>query len=228
MHTVNWTRRDTIALLVIPAEFLISSLLLKIIPTDSYVAALIPLALNVAAFFFLLHLYKDFFTTEWQRFRSEHFARRLLLCFLGTLVVYALLLGTRSVINQSQAASVLAEATGGVPYPLVLIASLGPLFAPLTEELIFRHLLFYKFRDNTLLLVVMCLVSAFLFGAIHYNNFGGNLALTIPYMIVALSYNLIYYFSKNIFFTMTIHFFFNTIQSLLPTLALPILSLFVS
>lgn len=135
--------------------------------------------------------------------------------------MYFILAGVRGLAGIPQSAGIMQEVTGGLPYGIFLIAAATPILAPLTEEVVFRHVLFYKFKNKLPLRVIMCLFSAFLFGAIHISNFGGELFLTVPYMVVGLVYNLIYYFSKNIWASITVHFMFNAVQSVIPVLILP-------
>jgi membrane protease YdiL (CAAX protease family) len=102
----------------------------------------------------------------------------------------------------------------------MMVGSLPPIIAPFLEELTFRHLLFYKFHKVKILYFVFFIVSSFLFGAMHLNNFQGDFLLTIPYMLVAVFLALVYAKTKNIWYPLGIHFVFNLTNSLLPTILL--------
>lgn len=223
MNSVKWRVKDTIALLVIPLELILGTLLIKTVAGQNLITgALVPLLLKIISLLIIIFLYKELLREHWVIFKKRLWLK-LLFCGVGAAAMYFVLSGTRWVIGIPQSAQVLQEVTGGLPYGVFLLASVTPLLAPVTEEIIFRHVLFYKFKDSLPLRILMFFVSAFLFGAIHINNFGGNLWLTIPYMVVALVYNVIYYFTKNIWFSITIHLIFNSIQSIIPALLIPFL-----
>jgi membrane protease YdiL (CAAX protease family) len=131
--------------------------------------------------------------------------------------------GVRWLAGIAQSAEVWDEITGGIPFGLFLLAASAPVLAPITEEIVFRHVLFYKFRGRPVLCALMCVCSAVLFGAIHYNNFDGDLFLTVPYMAIAVIYNLLYLFSKNIWTSTMTHLIFNFSQSLLPAMLIPLI-----
>jgi membrane protease YdiL (CAAX protease family) len=60
----------------------------------------------------------------------------------------------------------------------------------------------------------MFVLSAILFGLVHWNNFDGNIVAMIPYMAVGAWYALIYYWSRNIWQNILTHFLFDFIQFL--------------
>ena len=223
MEKINWKIKDTLILFVIPLELALGAFLSTTSLTSNLmVAALLPFTLKLLSLIITIVLFHQLLREDWSAFKKK-FWIKLILCALAAGSMYFVLSGMRHLVGISQSAEVMKEVTGGLPYGIFLIAVATPILAPLTEEIIFRHVLFYKFKDNLILQILMCLVSAFLFGAIHINNFGGNLFLTIPYMAVAFVYNAIYYFTKNIWITITIHFLFNFAQSIVPALLIPFL-----
>ena len=224
MKNVIWQRRDSLALLVIPLELTLGWLANKTSLDDApYLAAVVPFALKFLSVALMLFLFHDLFRTDWKLYK-QHLWQKLLFSAAGVAVVYFLLASARWLTGHVQSfASSMDSITGGLPYGLYLLASASPLLAPITEETVFRHVLFYRWKDSPPLRVVSCLVSAILFGAVHLNNFGGNLLATVPYMVIGLYYNLLYYFTKNIWTTTVIHLIFNFIQSLLPALLIPLL-----
>ena len=58
----------------------------------------------------------------------------------------------------------------------------------------------------------MFLLSSFLFGLAHWNNFNGDIFKMIPYMVVGAWFAIIYYKSKNIWQNIMTHFFFDFLQ----------------
>jgi membrane protease YdiL (CAAX protease family) len=88
--------------------------------------------------------------------------------------------------------------------------------------------LFFKFLKHKFLVPILLIVSSFLFWVIHLNNFGGNLLLTVPFMVTGVYFALIYYFTKNIWYSISIHFISNFALSVLPTIYLLIMSNFIT
>jgi membrane protease YdiL (CAAX protease family) len=114
---------------------------------------------------------------------------------------------------------------GGTNMLLILIASLSPLAAPFIEELVFRHLLMYKFRNHTrVVLIGAIIISSILFGVMHYVNFNALLP-TVPYMVIGAVFCGIYLFFKNIWFSTIIHLLFNAMNSIGAVLLLLFLQL---
>ncbi len=220
---VDWRLRDTIALLVIPLELTIGWLLGKTSLTDNLIfASLLPLLLKAVSMLVIILLYHKLLAEDWRLFRKRLWLK-LLICAAMAVCMTFVLSGVRGLVGVAQSAEALDAVTGGVPFGLFLLAAFTPVMAPVTEEIVFRHVLFYKFRERTALCFLMCVVSSFLFGAIHYNNFGGNLLLTVPYMVIACLYNLLYLFTKNIWTSTMTHLIFNFAQSVIPALMIPII-----
>lgn len=220
---IEWKKRDTLGLLVIPLEMGLGYFLVSVLSGSSMVVlSLIPFCLKLLSLILIIFLYRDLLAESWSRF-TKRLWLKLILCIAAAAAMYFVLSGVRSLVGIAQSAGILESVTGGLPYGIFLLVSFTPVLAPITEEIVFRHILFYKFKERMAWRVVMCLVSAFLFGAVHLANFGGNLLLTVPYMVVALTYNLVYYFSKNIWTSITIHMIFNFVQSMLPAILIPFL-----
>lgn len=220
MKEINWKVRDTVALFMVPYELCLGRLLLVLpLAQNTTFAALLPLLIKVLSLCIIAFLYRDLLKADGNAFKRRAWLK-LLLCAGAAYAITWVLKGARWTLGIPQSAELLESVTDGLPLWLFIMTSLSPIMAPLTEEMIFRHALFYKFRTNKTLCAIMLIVSAFLFGAVHLGNFGGNLLLTVPYMVVGLVYNLIYFFTKNIWYTISIHFMFNFAQSVLPTIFL--------
>ncbi|HBU12359.1 MAG TPA: hypothetical protein DEB31_06425 [Clostridiales bacterium] len=224
MNNINWRKRDTLALFVIPLEFLLGWLFVTFVHINNpNISALIPFIAKLISLVLIIILFHELLASDGRDFKKRLWLK-LLICLGIAFLMRFVLSGVRGLLHIPQSAETLKMLTGGLPYGLFLLASFTPVLAPITEEVVFRHVLFYKFKDSRVLRVIMCIVSAFAFGAIHFNNFSGNLLLTVPYMVIALLYNLIYYFTGNIWYSTTIHLIFNFSQSVIPALSLPFIA----
>lgn len=162
-----------------------------------------------------IYLYRDVLVTDWRQFK-RHLGRGILIAIAGFLGSYLVLLLARLVLKPfttSVAASgfdVLSVQSTG----LALVASLTTLMAPFTEEIIFRHALFYQWQRRGIVTWLMLIISSVAFGLVHWNNFNGDVMAMIPYMCVGAFYGLIYYFSRNIWQNILTHFLFDFVQIL--------------
>ena len=226
LNRADWKYRDTIALLVIPMELLLGWLLSKT-PLMNYrmLAACIPFLLKAISMSAIILLYRKLLADDWRLFKKRLWLK-LLVCIGLAVGMTFVLSGVRSLVGIAQSAEALEAVTGGLPFGLFLLTAFTPVLAPVTEEIVFRHVLFYKFKEQKSLCVLMCIGSAFSFGVIHYNNFGGNLMLTVPYMAIACIYNLLYLFTKNVWASTMTHLIFNFSQSVIPAMMLPIIIFF--
>lgn len=88
------------------------------------------------------------------------------------------------------------------------------IYAPLSEELIFRH----SFKEVFKKKYVYILASGFIFGALHVissiNTWQDWLHL-IPYCSLGIAFSSLYYKTDNIFSTITMHALHNTMTLLL-------------
>lgn len=220
MTKLQWQIKDTIALLLIPFEFACIWLfgLTPLAENTAYTAGLTVL-LRVLTTLCAVILFRDVLRADFSLFKRRIWIK-LPICFLLALAIPYVLQGIRSILNGPQSFAILEAVAGELPVWLFLLTMTLPLFSAFLEEIVFRHVLFMKFANRGVLSVAMCLLSAFLFGAVHLVNMDGNLMATIPYMVIALLYNLIYLFTKNIWYTLSIHFVFNFMQSAWPLVRL--------
>jgi membrane protease YdiL (CAAX protease family) len=221
---IEWKAKDTLALLIIPMEFALTYILSEAFTGggNMIVLSLIPFCLKLFSAALIVAIYRGLLAEHWNRFIKRLWLK-LICCAAAAASLSFVLSGVRSLAGIAQSADIMAEVTGGLPYCFFLMAAFAPVWAPVTEELLFRHILFYKFSGRKTGLFLTCVASAFLFGAVHLGNFGGDLLLTIPYMAIAILYNLIYYFTKNIWYSIAIHLMFNFAQSVFPALLIPFL-----
>ncbi len=221
----KWTKRDFIGLTVIPIEFILGTIAgkLPLVKQSPLAATLISLVIFFTGFLVMIYLFRDFLKREWRDYKKNKLWLKLLLTVLLVIGAYAILMLVRATpianlsVNDQDSLS-----TSGLA--LSLLASIQPFIAPFSEELTFRYLLFGKFT-NKWLKGLMFFVSAILFGLIHINNFGGNWLLTIPYMFVGAYFSLIYLGYKNIWGSILVHWLFNSVNSVIPTLFLLIMKL---
>jgi membrane protease YdiL (CAAX protease family) len=215
--------RDLFALAIMPFLFFLDRLLaLTPLKGDATLTLIANIAIRLLLIVLLLGMYRDVLKKQWVLFRKKPWLK-LLAIAAGTALVFAILYAVRLALPLL--GSVPTTTYGGeeqsLSSALMIASSLIPLAAAFQEEIIFRHVLFYKFRESRgkwILVPLMFLLSSFLFGAIHFTNFGGSLFLTIPYMVLGAYFALIYFLTKNIWYSIAIHFTFNFVNSLLPAL----------
>ncbi|HIU64208.1 MAG TPA: CPBP family intramembrane metalloprotease [Candidatus Avacidaminococcus intestinavium] len=175
---------------------------------------LVTVVLGAVALVVLLLLYGQILKQQWENFR-EHLAVHLGLAVLGTIVAHILLALTRSVMgiifNGTDSLSAAGVGTTSEA-TIALIGTLVTLMAPFSEEIVFRHVLFYQWRNRKGITILMFIVSSVAFGLVHWNNFNGNVVQMVPYMVVGAWFALIYYWSKNIWQNIFTHLFFNSLQ----------------
>lgn len=105
-------------------------------------------------------------------------------------------------------------------FPLYMIFSVS-IYAPFTEELIFRHGIkncFNSYKQNKFIKYFYAIVSGFIFAFMHIigqaNSFIDYIYI-IPYMSLGVSFALLYYDTDNIFLSITMHMFHNTVTIIL-------------
>lgn len=166
-----------------------------------------------AGFCGAIWLYRSVLRTDWREFKKHWFVN-FIKAVGGVIASYAILLVVRSLLKPWLSSSGVPDVLSMQTATVTLIASLTVLMAPFTEEIIFRHALFYQWRNRGVLTWLMFVLSAILFGLVHWNNFDGNIVAMIPYMAVGAWYALIYYWSRNIWQNILTHFLFDFIQFL--------------
>lgn len=215
-HPLTIDKKKLIIAILIPIlELTIGGSVVKSIPSTLGKVLFTDLIFFIG-FLIALYLYKEVLKQDWLRFK-QHLSRNLLLALLGVIASYVILSLVRSGLKPFSTAAVgqldmlsIAVATPGIS----LLASLTALMAPFTEEIIFRHALFYQWKNRGIVTWLMFLLSAILFGLVHWNNFHGDIVQMIPYMFVGAWFALIYYKAQNIWQAIMTHFFFDFLQVL--------------
>lgn len=176
--------------------------------------------LGLAVCVWVVSLYRDVLGAQWRQYR-QHFWRNFAIDFGLMIGVYVLLAVVRFGMKQLPGASTTAMGvTDWLSFQTVASASLAFLsslvvmMAPFTEEVVFRHVLFYQWRNNKAVMVLMFVFSSVAFGLIHWNNFDGQVMQMVPYMFIGAFFALIYAFSRNIWQNIMTHLLFNSLQFL--------------
>jgi len=231
MSTINWTKSDFVAVILIPVQLFVTWILASMqIPHMQNVILIVVFTLGLSSVCILIKIYGTQLKNDWADYRKKIWLKILISiagagCIIAILKVVRLLMShfmpvaSSSAVGESEAIS--------MPFALILIVAVLPLINAFQEEIIFRHVLFYKLRGTIYTSVIFFFVSAFLFGAVHLNNFDGNIIATIPYMVIAMFFNLIYLFTKNIWYSVGIHLTFNFVMGFLPALFVHVMQSFI-
>jgi len=222
MSTINWTKLDFVAVILIPVQLFVTWVLVFMqVPHVHNIVLIVIFTLGLLSVCILSKIYGTQLKNDWAEYRKKIWLKILFSivgagCIIAILSVVRLLMSHFIPIAPSSAAG--ENEMIMMPFALVLIVAVMPLINAFQEEIIFRHVLFYKLRGAKYITVIFFFVSAFLFGAVHLNNFDGNIIATIPYMAIAMFFNLIYLFTKNIWYSVGVHLTFNFVMGFLPTL----------
>jgi hypothetical protein len=124
-------------------------------------------------------------------------------------VILQLLGGADSSANEQTIASMFSAD----PLALILLFMLLCVFTPITEELVFRKVI-YGFFDRKFGIVVAVFLSGAIFGIMHVISFGDYIQ-AIPYVFMGAAFGFVYHWgNKNIFVTIGVHFINNFISFL--------------
>ena len=127
---------------------------------------------------------------------------------VASVVVLSILQTTNGAGNTTLPNQVSSNLSAGA---LVVFAIVAVVVAPLTEELVFRGLLFRTLRDRHSL-VFAGIVSAVVFGLVHVvpdNDWRGIVALQVTMMITGFGLAMIYEYRKNLLANVAGHAIFN-------------------
>ncbi|MDR3190494.1 MAG: CPBP family intramembrane metalloprotease [Lactobacillaceae bacterium] len=211
-------KKDWLALLIIPVQMLVGGGLTHLVGTHNTTATgLIALGLQAISLVVIIYFYKGLFAKDWAIFKTK-FWRNLGLSFLLMIGAHGVLSIVRIVFQLNKIVANTGDngssmTVNSANLLMAVAISLIPLSAPLIEEVIFRYVLFYKWRGHKASIYWgLFVLQGILFGLAHYNNFGGQILLTLPYMFVGMYFALIYHWRKNIWQNITTHLLFNSIS----------------
>lgn len=206
---LTWHARDTIAVLVIPATFF-AYYIARMMSAEPEASATIDVSLRILFFVVLVVANAEMLARHWKAFWAAKW-RSLGLVAVG-LVVLQTVISLLSALLRPFAEGVPDAATRITVDPdaalaLLLFLSLGPTVTALIEDFVFRHtlLLGLPVWSNNAVAACAVVVNALLFGAIHYENFGGHLLLTLSYAGAGLVMNLVYLWTRNIWHVLLMH-----------------------
>jgi membrane protease YdiL (CAAX protease family) len=224
-NSLHWGRVDWIVLATIPVIF-VSFYATQALGWGAWAHGLADSALRVALFALLVWCYRDLLARHWQGFRRA-FWRSAGLVVAAAVVMQVIITVVRALmgslaqgkdmVDPALRIDVTTLTRGGV-FVLLLI-SLGPVAMSLIEDTVFRHTLLMKLPvwDHKPLAALVVVANAWLFGAIHYYNYGGLLP-TVPMACAGLFMNAIYLWTRNIWHVLLMHALNNFVLSIAPTL----------
>lgn len=217
--------KTILAILIPILELVLGSLVSKI--QGTWAKILLTDLVFLIGMLVLLGLYGGVLKKDWPKFKA-HIWRNLLLAILGMIVLYGVLAAVRNIPGLNPKAATLSMDVLSLQVSqtslITLVGSLTTLMAPFSEEIVFRHVLFYQWRGRKALTGILFCVSAIAFGLVHWQNFNGDIRAMVPYMAVGAVFNLIYLWSKNIWQSIATHFFFDFL-SVLGAIALVIIQI---
>jgi membrane protease YdiL (CAAX protease family) len=231
MNTNKWTKLDFIALALIPVQFIVAWVLVAMqIPHTQNIVLIVIFPIGLLSVCILAKIYGTVLKNDWVNYRKKIWLK-ILISIVGAGCIIAILQGVRLLMAPFMPAALSSGVSESdditVPFLITLVAAIMPLINAFQEEMIFRHVLFYKLRGAWYVSAFFFFVSAFLFGIIHLNNFDGNFIRTIPYMVIAMCFNLVYLFTKNIWYSIGIHLTFNFMMAFIPALFMHVMQRFI-
>jgi len=161
---------------------------------------------------------KMMFSTNWKAFKLQPgknigkiiggYFMVFVALFIASYIV-SLLGGSESSANEDAIASMFSQD----PLVLILLFLMLCVFTPITEEVIYRKVIF-GFFDRKFGTIAAIIVSGAIFGLMHVISYGDFLQ-AIPYVFMGGVFGYIYHWSKkNIFVTIGVHFINNFISYL--------------
>ena len=220
-------KKEMLGLLIIPCEYILVLALskLEMFQSNETLKVFLSVGIFFLGFLMAIYIFKDFLKKQWKEYRKKLW-KNLAINIVLVVGIYLILIASRLILPKVTPTESLGEATVYTYSILILgfVGSIQPFIAPFVEELVFRYLLFGKI-NNKVVKGIMFVISSILFGLIHINNFNGNWILTIPYMLVGVYLASIYYFTKNIWNSIIVHWIFNSISSIIPATLLIIAKL---
>lgn len=201
--------------------FIVGMLIANYLPINDATKQVFIFIIFLILFVVSLRLYGTELKQQWQAFKAKKVWLKLILSIALVGGIIILLKEVREVLppgwlNQGNA-DLDGEGMFNLSITTIILSSLQPLLAPFYEEILFRYVMVGRASSGGMK-VIMLIVQAIIFGLIHTFNFGGNPLATIPYMVVALYFGIIYMIFDNIWMTIIVHWLFNFMNSLLPVL----------
>jgi membrane protease YdiL (CAAX protease family) len=158
-------KRDIIAVILIPIQFFAGWIIsLTSIKGSSLAIVLIVIIQALCVYFLCFHLYRETLRQDWTSYRKKLWLK-IFWIIIGVVVLHLLVYLVRQILPMPNiTASGTENNEISSPSTLILIFSaISPILAPFQEEIIFRHVLFFKFLKHKFLVPILLIVSSFLF-----------------------------------------------------------------
>lgn len=209
------TKKEQYFIVLFVAVFVIATLIQSVSFFSSSQKTTIIFSLFAILFLATLSIFSGVLKEQWQEFKKKLWLRLLLSLILAIGIGMVLQL-TRSLLPSNWLMTNGSDIPDmGFTITVLVVSSIQPLLAPFYEEMLFRYLFMSKVPNRSIKLV-MLFAQAIIFGLMHTFNFGGNPLATIPYMIVALYFGIVYLLFNNIWINIVTHFIFNFSGAILP------------
>lgn len=203
-----WSGRDWVALLAVPAVLLcgwLTSLLSEDVGfravTDTVVRIVLFAVLVIANRRLLARHWKAMLKAPWRS------AGLIVVGMVAIQVVISLIRALLPAATGSAGETTSDPESSHIATGVLVFAALGPTVTALIEDFTFRHTLLLKLPvwSTGLLAGALVVVNALVFGLVHFNNFNGQLLLTLSYAGAGLLMNLVYLWTRNIWHVLLMH-----------------------
>lgn len=167
--------------------------------------------INIIYIIFLLAIYKYQIREDLDDFkknRVKYFKKYFIYYVCGVLLMGLTNIIIQKVTNTSISGNEESVRILIKSFPLYMTFT-TIIYAPFVEEIIFRKSIFNIVKNK----YVFIILSGVIFGVLHISDFSdiNQVLLGIPYIIMGLDFAYIYYKTKNIFTTMSLHMLHNGI-----------------
>ena len=226
--------KEIFSLLCIPLIFL-TTYIANLFSNNTYILATIDTTLRIIIFVALIYVFKNHLLNQWKEFRTLKFYKWLII-IMGSIILQVIITISRKYLPSITSDDMSVIGSDDVDlfkvslniFLLVLYINIGPVVTSLIEDITFKYTLLERLLKKSVVYnIVLIIINSFLFGAIHYSNFGGHLINTIPFMLAGLFLNIIYIWTRNIWHVLLIHFFNNLFLTIFAMLIIGILRLMV-
>jgi len=201
-----WHRRDSVALLAVPALFA-AGWLGSLLTQDPAVGTTVDTSVRIALFVVLAVANRELLARHWRAFWAAPW-RSIGVVLAGLVVIQIVISALGNAlrpfvdtlpVEQAQATS--------LTFAVMLFASFNPVVTALIEDFTYRHTLLLKFPvwNRFTIAAALTIGNALVFGATHINNFGGQWLLTLSYAGAGLVMNLTYLWTRNIWHVLLMH-----------------------
>lgn len=198
----------------------LSGIIFKDIVVENHKEMLYTTVLNITIYTILLIsciiLLKNEIKTDFKKLNNTDAMNVFFICLVGIICVYfgnilgsiitSIFGGSGSSQNQEAIEAILLS-----KYGIFIIIDLA-IIGPIVEELVFRKSIHGILRSLKCPTWLMLIISSVLFGLIHVLD-GGDFVEVFPYILMGVTLGGIEIYSKNIYPSIFVHIFINTIAT---------------